>query len=163
MRSSALQRAFSKEEEWKLIKEMNEGDDEAKKRILGAYFHLVINMARKYKNKNIRMLYLIEQGNAGLVKAVKLFPKVKMENFILYALWCIRNAIICAVNNRTHLNINIKEKKTEWEGSKRWIDIEPRTPKIEKIQEYIVQDISESQNVSFSPYELEAIMLSRLN
>ncbi len=88
-------------EELKAInKKMNEGERsslEAKKEMIEANLRLVISIAKKYTNRGMQFLDLIQEGNVGLMKAVEKFEYRRGFKFSTYATWWIRQAITRAI------------------------------------------------------------------
>ncbi len=84
---------LSAEEEKDLSKRMKEGDDEARKRLIEANLRLVISIAKKYTNRGMHFLDLVQEGNLGLIKAVEKFDPDRNFKFSTYATWWIRQAI----------------------------------------------------------------------
>ncbi len=88
---------LSAEEEKELAIRMEEGDEEAKKRLAEANLRLVVSIAKRYVGRGMLFLDLIQEGNLGLIKAVEKFDYRKGFKFSTYATWWIRQAITRAI------------------------------------------------------------------
>ncbi|QTL97985.1 RNA polymerase sigma factor RpoD [Iocasia frigidifontis] len=81
------------EEEVKLAKGMEAGDEACKRKLIEANLRLVVSIAKKYVGRGMLFLDLIQEGNMGLIKAVEKFDYRKGYKFSTYATWWIRQAI----------------------------------------------------------------------
>ncbi|MBA3389328.1 MAG: RNA polymerase sigma factor RpoD/SigA [Rubrobacter sp.] len=74
-----------------------EGDREARRRLIESNLRLVISIAKKYRGRGVAFEDLIQEGNAGLIKAVERFDPALGNRFSTYATWWIRQAITRAI------------------------------------------------------------------
>ncbi len=84
---------LSADEEKDLSKRMKEGDEIARQKLIEANLRLVISIAKKYTNRGMHFLDLVQEGNLGLIKAVEKFDHERNFKFSTYATWWIRQAI----------------------------------------------------------------------
>jgi len=89
------------------------GDEVSRKRMIESNLRLVVKISRRYNNRGLSLLDLVEEGNLGLIRAVEKFDAEKGFRFSTYATWWIRQTIERAIMNQTRtirLPIHIVKK-----------------------------------------------------
>jgi RNA polymerase nonessential primary-like sigma factor len=88
------------EEEVGVARLIQDGDEAARQRMIESNLRLVVKIARRYLNRGLPLLDLIEEGNLGLIHAVKKFDPERGFRFSTYGTWWIRQAIERAIMNQ---------------------------------------------------------------
>ena len=88
-------------EEVALAKRVEDGDDQAKERMINSNLRLVISIARRYPRQELTLLDLIQEGTLGLIRAVEKFDWRRGFKFSTYATWWIRQSIDRGLQNKS--------------------------------------------------------------
>jgi len=91
---------LTKEEEIVLAKRVEQGDLEAKGRMINSNIRLVVSIARRYQGQGMPFADIVQEGMFGLIRAVEKFDHRKGFKFSTYATWWIRQAIQRGLDNR---------------------------------------------------------------
>ena len=124
---------LSAEEELDLAQKIESGDVEARKKLCEANLRLVVSIAKRYVNRGMSFLDLIQEGNLGLLKAVEKFDYTKGFKFSTYATWWIRQAITRAIADQAR-TIRIPVHMVE------------TINKLKRVQRMLIQDLGRDPN-----------------
>lgn len=91
------------DEEVELAQQIKKGNQQALETLTKSNLRFVVSVAKQYQNQGLKLTDLINEGNAGLVKAAKRFDETRGFKFISYAVWWIRQSILQAIAEQARI------------------------------------------------------------
>lgn len=143
---------LSHQEELTLAERVTKGDMEAKKALVRSNLRLVVSIAKKYSNRGVSFMDLIQEGNLGLIKAVEKFNFKYGYKFSTYATWWIRQAISKVIADQSkgvRLPLHIFDAINKVTRVKRELEIKlNRIPDIQEISQEAKLDVGKINELS---------------
>jgi RNA polymerase primary sigma factor len=135
---------LTKEEELELSKKAANGDKEAKQALINSNLRLVVSIAKRYVNRGLSLLDLIQEGNIGLMKAIDRFDYTKGFKLSTYATWWIRQSISRAISEQSNIirrPVHFNEDFQKLKKSTNHLLVElNREPTVSELAEYLGDD-----------------------
>jgi RNA polymerase primary sigma factor len=155
-------RLLTHADEIRLAKGIARGCKRSKDRLVEANLRLVVSIAKKYRNRGVSFLDLIQEGNLGLIRAAEKFDHTKGYKFSTYATWWIRQAITRAIADKgrtIRIPVHMVEKVNKYHRTHRRmtqaLGREPTDEEIAAELEVLVEEILRLREISQRAISLE--------
>lgn len=149
------------EEEILLARKIKRGNAHARKRMIQANLRLVVNIAKRYSRIGVPMMDLIEEGNLGLMKAVKKYNPNKGYRFSTYAAWWIKQYITRAIANQgktIRIPVYMTEIINRWKRvTEQLTQKYGRKPKIKEVAKIMKLPIKKIREISETATKISSL------
>jgi len=151
------------EEEVELAQRIKNGDQKALDTLTTSNLRFVVSVAKQYQNQGLKLPDLINEGNAGLVKAAKRFDETRGFKFISYAVWWIRQSILSALAQQSRIvRLPLNKIGSISKINKAYSYLEqaherpPSAQEIAKNLDLTVSDVKQSMSISGKHVSMDA-------
>jgi RNA polymerase primary sigma factor len=154
-------RLLTPREERELARRKDEGDEEAKRRLIESNLRLVMSITRNYTKANVPLLDLIQEGNLGLIRAVEKFDYKLGFKLSTYATWWIRQAVTRALADQgrtirlpVHVADQVKKLLRARRALTQKLNRDPTSPELAKESGFPVERVEELLELVQDPVSL---------
>jgi RNA polymerase sigma factor (sigma-70 family) len=154
---------LTREQEVELAERARAGDEVAKRRLIESNLRLVVQIARRYRNRGLPLPDLIEEGNLGLLRAVDKFEPGRGTRFATYATWWVRQAVTRALANQArtirlpvHVELLLGRYKKEHERLTKTLGRSPTSSELAQALGVSEDQLGELEELRMQPVSLDA-------
>ena len=149
------------QEEVELAKRAEQGDEEAVQRLIRSNLRLVVHVAKRYLNRGMPLMDLVQEGNFGLMRAVQKFDWRRGFRFSTYATWWIRQSITRAIADKArtirlpvHIQDRVRNMNNSWEELSRKLQRSPTDRELAEALDISVDDLHRLLNALPEPISI---------
>jgi RNA polymerase primary sigma factor len=161
LREIARAPLLTAKQEIELAKRVEEGDEEAVQILIRSNLRLVVHIAKRYLNRGMPLLDLIQEGNFGLMRAVQKYDWRRGFRFSTYATWWIRQAITRAIADKSrtirlpaHIQDRVRAMNNCWEELSRTLQRAPTNRELAEAMGISIDDLQRLLNALPEPISI---------